>query len=81
MVHPSTVVSEPSSSIHLPALTAQHHHHQAVPCDAQDEDEGVDHRQEDLLKLSCHQVLHTTGLLQIHTHFPRTQTRTRARII
>lgn len=48
-----------------PALAAQHEDDQAVSGDAQGEDEGVDHRQEDLLEVSGHHVLHVTRLLQI----------------
>lgn len=71
----------PPSTFLSPALAAQHYDDKAVSSDAQDEDESVDHWQEDLLKLISHNMLHLTGLLQIHPKLPRTRTRTRTRFI
>lgn len=64
-----------------PALAAQHYDDQAVSGDAQGEDERVDHRQEHLLQVSSHYVLHLTGLLEFHPEVSRTRTRTRACVI
>lgn len=64
-----------------PALAAQHHHHQPVPSDAQGEDECIDHRQKDPLKLCGHDVLHIARLLQVHAQVTRTGTRARAGVV
>lgn len=68
----STISPPPISS---PALAAQDHDDQAISSDAQGEDESIDHRQEDPLKLISGHVLHITGLLQIRSQVPRTGTR------
>lgn len=69
------------SPILSPALAAQDYDNQAVSGDAQNEDKGINDRQEDLLKLSSHHMLHTTGLLQILSKVPRARARARACVI
>lgn len=59
-----------------PALAAQHDDNQTVSSDAQDEDEGVDHRQKDLLKVSSHHMLLIARLFQIYSEVARARTRT-----
>lgn len=56
-------------------LAAQDQDNQAVPSDAHDEDECVDHRQEDPLEVSSHDVLHTARLIQIRLQLPGARTR------
>lgn len=56
-------------------LAAQYQDNQAVPSDAHDEDERVDHRQEDPLEVSRHDVLHPARLIQFRLQLPGARTR------
>lgn len=65
--------------VRSPALAAQDQDNQAVASDAHDEDERVDHRQEDPLEVSSHDVLHAARLIKIK--FQLLGARTRAGVI
>lgn len=62
-------------AVRSPALATQYQDNQAVASDAHDEDERVDHRQEDPLKVGSHDVLHAARLIQINPQLPRARTR------
>lgn len=64
-----------------PVLAAQDQDHQAVPSDAHDENERVDHRQEDPLEVSSHDVLHAARLFQVPLHLPGAGAGTRAGVV
>lgn len=76
-------IEDKHETLHVlsPVLATQNDDNQAISCDAQSEDKGVDYGQEDPLKVSGHPMLPVARLLQFHPQFTRTRTRARTRII
>ena len=53
-------------------LAAKHHHHQAVPSDAQDKNEAIDHREEHSLEVRGYHWIGVTLILQGQPQVART---------